>query len=42
VLFVFANAVVAIVAIGTVWRIMQGRLFGVPAAVNPPGKANAA
>jgi tellurite resistance protein len=42
VLFVFANAVVGIVAIGTVWRIMQGRLFGVPAAVNPPGKANAA
>lgn len=34
VLFLFANVVVGAVALGTVWRLAQGRLLAVPAQVN--------
>ncbi|ANN77517.1 dicarboxylate transporter/tellurite-resistance protein TehA [Bordetella flabilis] len=41
ILFVFANVVVGLVAVATVHRAAQGRLFGPPAAA-APDKANAA
>jgi tellurite resistance protein len=37
ILFLCANVVVGAVAIGTVRRLMQGRLFGAPAPAGPPG-----
>jgi tellurite resistance protein len=41
ILFVFANVVVGLVAVATVHRAAQGRLFAPPAAATPD-KANAA
>jgi tellurite resistance protein len=42
ILFVLANVIVGVVAVGTVWRLAQGRLFGTPPPAAPPGNANAA
>ncbi|AOB33933.1 tellurite resistance protein TehA [Bordetella sp. H567] len=42
ILFLFANTVVGAAAIGTVWRLMQGRLLATPAVESAPGPAKAA